>query len=174
MDPALNELLATIWEKHARAIRQDLREEIGRTVVRLAGANIDVNSGSALDLQWDLQWKYLERLAREVMKELESRLEPGEGTARFLALEASVAASVLGKKEVQSLPLPSSLGGQTKERWEEHKQRLALHLETVAEMEIRVISSTPRLRRPVTVAGTLAAGTKIAFPDTVPSVSVND
>ena len=166
MDLALNELLGTIWEKHARIIRQELREETGRTAVRFAASNVDVNSGSALDVQWGLQWKYLERLVREAVKELESRLEPGEGTARFLAQQAVVAASALVRKEVERLPLPSLLAGQTKERWEQHKERLALHLETVAETELRVIASTPRLRRPLTVAGALAPGTKIVFPDT--------
>ncbi len=153
MDLALNELLGTIWEKHARIIRQELREETGRTAVRFAASNVDVNSGSALDVQWGLQWKYLERLVREAVKELESRLEPGEGTARFLAQQAVVAASAIVRKELERLPLPSLLAGQTKDRWEQHKERLALHLETVAETELRVIASTPRLRRPVTLAG---------------------
>ena len=55
---------------HARIIRQELREETGRTVVRFAASNVDVNSGSALDVQWGLEWKYLERLVREAVKEL--------------------------------------------------------------------------------------------------------
>jgi len=166
VDLALRELFATIWEKHARIIRQELREEIGRTRVRFAGQNVDVNSGSPLDVQWGLHWTYLERLVRQTVTELESRLEPGESTARFLARDAAVAASELAAKEVERLPLPFSFAGETKVRWQEHTQRLALHLGAIAETELRVIAATPRLRRPVTPIRTQTPGMKIAFPDT--------
>ena len=138
----LSELLGTIWEKHARVIRPELAQEIGQIVVRFAASNIDVNSGTPVDNQWDAQWRFLERLVRETVKEFESRLEPGDDTARFFAVDAANAASMLARNEVQRLEPPRVLLNDMKQRWEEHKQRLALHLGTVAETEFRVIAST--------------------------------
>src|SRR4051812_18179059 len=105
----LAELLGTIWEKHARVIRPELAQEVSRIVVRFAAGNIDVNSGTPVHVQWDAQWRFLERLVRETVKEFESRLEPGDETARFLAIDAANAASALAEKEVQRLDPPRVL-----------------------------------------------------------------
>ena len=138
----LASLLTALWTKHARETRVAVSQEISKLRVRFAAGNVDVNSGSPLAVQLGVEWTQLEALVRMTVKELESRLEPGPQVARFLKQDALSVLAKLAAEEVRQLPPVGPVAHDAAKGVEEHRQRLTLHLESIASVELSVLATT--------------------------------
>jgi len=119
--------------------------EKGELVVRQAASGVRIDAGSPLHVRWDLERKHLEATIRATLAEFDQRAKPSSGTSEFLAAEAIELLSKWSREESRLHRYGDGrIDPQEMHACDQNLEWLALHLETVAATEARVLSTSSK------------------------------
>lgn len=121
-----------------------MEAEVGEAVVKAAAGNIDPYVGSPLRSQWDIQRRHLEAAVRDTVTEFERRVRRGPGLRNYLATAAVTTLAELAERAAREARRRSHQRLMPAEEAAsiDNLERLVLHLEGVAESELRVLMSS--------------------------------
>jgi hypothetical protein len=144
------DLLRALWLKHVRTARQTLGQELGNLIVKQAASGLRIDVGSLLYLRWDVERMHLEATIKATLADFDQRAEPSASTLAFLQGGATDLLAGWARTEARLLRFRDGGRIDPSEMPECNRNLdgLALHFETVAAAEVRVLAASARFAAP--------------------------